>query len=191
MKPRQWRRSSAGPYLRLLPRIKQFRGTWLHRKLGDRLFRSRCGSLSVPALPRDVRLASFCDDAFAFPDVSRSPDRVSDSREYPGGHHLHLDQQPVDDAVLAPGAVQAWKCVDGRTRPKRRPLTCSPFFPEPRCPSGWRLRLRSHFFSDGLSSSLKGWDWFSGRFLKARSEVSGKKTSRNTQEFCLVQQKGA
>ncbi len=38
MKPRQWRRSSAGPYLRHLPRIKHMRGTWLHRKLGDRLF---------------------------------------------------------------------------------------------------------------------------------------------------------
>ena len=38
MKPRQWRRSSVGRYLRHLPRIKHMRGTWLHRKLGDRLF---------------------------------------------------------------------------------------------------------------------------------------------------------
>ena len=38
MKPRQWRRSSIGRYLRHLPRIKHMRGTWLHRKLGDRLF---------------------------------------------------------------------------------------------------------------------------------------------------------
>jgi uncharacterized protein len=38
MKPRQWRRSSLGRYLRHLPRIKHMRGTWLHRKLGDRLF---------------------------------------------------------------------------------------------------------------------------------------------------------
>jgi uncharacterized protein len=38
MKPRQWRRSPAGAYLRHLPRIKHMRGTWLHRKLGDRLF---------------------------------------------------------------------------------------------------------------------------------------------------------
>jgi uncharacterized protein (DUF2062 family) len=38
MKPRQWRRSLLGRYLRHLPRIKHMRGTWLHRKLGDRLF---------------------------------------------------------------------------------------------------------------------------------------------------------
>jgi hypothetical protein len=38
MKPRTWRRSSAVPYLRHLPRIKHIRGTWLHRKLGDCLF---------------------------------------------------------------------------------------------------------------------------------------------------------
>lgn len=38
MNPREWRRSVAGKYLRHLPRIKHIRGTWLHRRLGDRLF---------------------------------------------------------------------------------------------------------------------------------------------------------
>lgn len=38
MKPGQWRRSAAGKYLRHLPRIKHIRGTWLHRRVGDRLF---------------------------------------------------------------------------------------------------------------------------------------------------------
>lgn len=38
MKPQQWRRSSAGRYLRHLPRIKHIRGTWLHRRLGERFF---------------------------------------------------------------------------------------------------------------------------------------------------------
>ena len=38
MTPKHWRRSSAGRYLRHLPRIKHLRGTWLHRKVGDRLF---------------------------------------------------------------------------------------------------------------------------------------------------------
>lgn len=36
MKPQQWRRSSAGRFLRHLPRLKHVRGTWLHRRLGDR-----------------------------------------------------------------------------------------------------------------------------------------------------------
>jgi len=36
--PRRWRRSSVGKYLRHMPRIKNIRGTWLHRRLGDRLF---------------------------------------------------------------------------------------------------------------------------------------------------------
>ena len=38
MKARLWRRSAAGKWLRHLPRIKHVRGTWLHRRLGDRLF---------------------------------------------------------------------------------------------------------------------------------------------------------
>lgn len=38
MKPHLWRRSAAGRWLRHLPRMKHIRGTWLHRKLGDRLF---------------------------------------------------------------------------------------------------------------------------------------------------------
>ena len=41
MKPIHWRRSRLGKYLRLLPRIKHIRGTWLHRRLGDRLFHSQ------------------------------------------------------------------------------------------------------------------------------------------------------
>jgi uncharacterized protein (DUF2062 family) len=38
MKPMHWRRSRFGKYLRHMPRIKTIRGTWLHRRLGDRLF---------------------------------------------------------------------------------------------------------------------------------------------------------
>ena len=40
MKPIHWRRSWFGKYLRLMPRVKHIRGTWLHRRLGDRLFHS-------------------------------------------------------------------------------------------------------------------------------------------------------
>lgn len=40
MKPIQWRRTWLGKYLRLLPRVKNVRGTWLHRRLGDGLFHS-------------------------------------------------------------------------------------------------------------------------------------------------------
>jgi len=38
MKPIHWRRSWFGKYLRHMPRVKNIRGTWLHRRLGDRLF---------------------------------------------------------------------------------------------------------------------------------------------------------
>lgn len=38
MKPIHWRRSWAGKYLRQVPRIKQLRGSLLHRTLGDRFF---------------------------------------------------------------------------------------------------------------------------------------------------------
>lgn len=37
MRPNQWRRSRLGQYLRHLPRPKHIRGTWLHRRLGDKL----------------------------------------------------------------------------------------------------------------------------------------------------------
>ena len=39
MKPIHWRRHRIGKYLRHMPRLKNFRGTWLHRRLGERLFR--------------------------------------------------------------------------------------------------------------------------------------------------------
>jgi hypothetical protein len=39
MNPIHWRRSRLGKYLRHMPRVKHIRGTWLHRRLGDRLFR--------------------------------------------------------------------------------------------------------------------------------------------------------
>lgn len=38
MKPLLWRRSRFGKFLRHMPRVKHIRGTWLHRRLGDRLF---------------------------------------------------------------------------------------------------------------------------------------------------------
>jgi len=38
MKPHLWRRTRLGSFLRHLPRIKHLRGTWLHRRFGDRLF---------------------------------------------------------------------------------------------------------------------------------------------------------
>jgi uncharacterized protein (DUF2062 family) len=41
MKPSQWRRTWAGKYLRHIPRVKQLRGTFLHRAFGDRLFDPR------------------------------------------------------------------------------------------------------------------------------------------------------
>ena len=36
---REWRRGRFGALIRRLPRLKHLRGTWLHRRLGDRLFR--------------------------------------------------------------------------------------------------------------------------------------------------------
>lgn len=38
MRPIHWRRTRFGRYLRHMPRAKHIRGTWLHRRLGDRLF---------------------------------------------------------------------------------------------------------------------------------------------------------
>ena len=38
MKPIHRRRTKLGKYLRHLPRAKHIRGTWLHRRLGERLF---------------------------------------------------------------------------------------------------------------------------------------------------------
>ncbi len=40
MKPILWRRTWLGKYLRHLPRVKHIRGTWLHRRFGDRLLHS-------------------------------------------------------------------------------------------------------------------------------------------------------
>lgn len=41
MKPIHWRRTRVGKYLARIPRIKQLRGTFLHRILGERFFDPR------------------------------------------------------------------------------------------------------------------------------------------------------
>ncbi len=38
MRPRDWRRTRLGQYLRHIPRPKHLRGSWVHRWLGDSLF---------------------------------------------------------------------------------------------------------------------------------------------------------
>lgn len=38
MKPRDWRRTRLGNYLRHIPRPKHLRGSWIHRRLGDSMF---------------------------------------------------------------------------------------------------------------------------------------------------------
>ncbi|MFZ0708887.1 MAG: DUF2062 domain-containing protein [Terrimicrobiaceae bacterium] len=177
MKPRQWRRSSAGPYLRRLPRIKHMRGTWLHRKLGDRLF-----SLELWQ-PERARFASGCAIGVFF---SMMP----------------LPFQMLAAALVAffvraniPSAITCtWVS---------NPLT-TPFFllaqyelgslTLRRAPVGEPptdvLSLLSHaplpLVIGGLLSgavlslvayplALKGWDWFGGRFLQPRPGGFGKK----------------
>lgn len=59
MKPIQWRRSWAGKYLRRLPRIKQLRGTLLHRMLGDRLFDPRLWNWSRHGIALGLAIGAF------------------------------------------------------------------------------------------------------------------------------------
>lgn len=59
MKPNQWRRGRFGRYLRHMPRIKNIRGTWLHRRLGDRLFASELWQPSRRRLAAGLAVGAF------------------------------------------------------------------------------------------------------------------------------------
>jgi len=59
IKPIHWRRTGIGKYLRHLPRPKQIRGTWLHRKLGDRIFAQELWQPTRQRFAAGVALGAF------------------------------------------------------------------------------------------------------------------------------------
>lgn len=59
MKPHEWRRSKAGAYLRHLPRLKHVKGTWLHRRFGDRIFGPELWQPNRDRVARGVAVGAF------------------------------------------------------------------------------------------------------------------------------------
>ncbi|MDR1451286.1 MAG: DUF2062 domain-containing protein [Helicobacteraceae bacterium] len=57
--PKVWRRTPIGKYLRLIPRKKQLKGTWLHRKLGDKLLRTEYWEPSIESISKGFAIGSF------------------------------------------------------------------------------------------------------------------------------------
>lgn len=54
-----WRRARAGKYLRHLPRLKRIRGSWLHRKIGDRLVDSALWQPGRDTVARGLAIGAF------------------------------------------------------------------------------------------------------------------------------------
>jgi hypothetical protein len=59
LKPHLWRRTYAGKYLRHMPRLKQMRGSWLHRRIGDRLLDSRLWQPGREQVARGLAIGTF------------------------------------------------------------------------------------------------------------------------------------
>lgn len=59
IKPHVWRRSPAGKYLRHIPRLKQVKGSWLHRRLGDRFIHSDLWEPHREALAKGFAIGCF------------------------------------------------------------------------------------------------------------------------------------
>ena len=177
MKPRQWRRSSAGPYLRLLPRIKQFRGTWLHRKLGDRLF-----SLEMWQ-PERARFASGCAIGVFFAMMPLPFQMLAAALiayltrvNIPAAIACTWISNPLTTPFLLLAQYKLGNVLIGGTPAEEPTADVLAFLSRAPLPL-----LVGAFVSGAIFSltvyplALKGWDWFSGRFLKGRSEESRKK----------------
>jgi uncharacterized protein (DUF2062 family) len=57
--PNIWRRTPIGKWLRHIPRKKQLSGTWLHKKLGDKLLKSEYWEPSKESIAKGFAIGSF------------------------------------------------------------------------------------------------------------------------------------
>ncbi|MDR2151627.1 MAG: DUF2062 domain-containing protein [Helicobacteraceae bacterium] len=57
--PSIWRRTPIGKWLRAIPRKKQLQGTWLHKKLGDKLLRTEYWEPSKESISKGFAIGSF------------------------------------------------------------------------------------------------------------------------------------
>jgi uncharacterized protein (DUF2062 family) len=188
MKPRQWRRSSAGAYLRHLPRIKHMRGTWLHRKLGDRLFAFEMWQ------PERARFASGCAIGVFFSMMPLPFQMLAAALiaylarvSIPAAIASTWISNPLTTPLFLLAQYKLGSVLIGRTptdEPTVEVLALLSRAPLP--------LLVGAFLSGAVLSlatyplALKGWDWFSGRFLQPRSSAIRKKTCRKNQKSTLV-----
>ncbi|MDR2033878.1 MAG: DUF2062 domain-containing protein [Helicobacteraceae bacterium] len=57
--PKIWRRTPIGKWLRLIPRQKQLRNSWLHKKLGDKFLRSEYWEPSRKTIAKGFAIGGF------------------------------------------------------------------------------------------------------------------------------------
>ena len=177
MKPRQWRRSSAGAYLRHLPRIKQMRGTWLHRKLGDRLFSREMWQ------PERARFAAGCAIGVFFSMMPLPFQMLAAALiaylarvSIPAAIACTWFSNPLTTPLFLLAQYKLGSVLIGQTptdEPTVDVLALLSRFPLP--------LLVGSFVSGAILSlaayplALKGWDRFKGRFLQPRSGLARKK----------------
>ena len=180
MKPRQWRRSSAGPYLRYLPRIKHMRGTWLHRKLGERLF-----SLEMWQ-PERARFASGCAIGVFFAMMPLPFQMLAAALiaylarvNIPAALACTWISNPLTTPLLLLAQYKLGNVLIRGTPADQPPVDMLALLSRAPLPL-----LVGAFVSGAILSltvyplALRGWDWFSGRLLKARPRVSEKPPAR-------------
>ncbi|HEY5743308.1 MAG TPA: DUF2062 domain-containing protein [Terrimicrobiaceae bacterium] len=178
MKPHQWRRSSAGRYLRHLPRIKHMRGTWLHRKLGDRLFAAEMWQ------PERVRFASACAIGVFFSMMPVPFQMLAAALiaylarvNIPAAIACTWLSNPFTTPIILLTQYKVGLLVVRGT--EHHETTGDVLEVLARAP----LPLLAGAFIFGAILSLAtyplalaGWDWFTGRFLRASRTARGKKS---------------
>ncbi len=178
MKPRQWRRSPAGAYLRHLPRIKHMRGTWLHRKLGERLFSPEMWQ------PERARFASGCAIGVFFAMMPLPIQMLAAAlvaylarANIPAAIATTWISNPLTTPIFLLAQYELGSLLIGR-KPSDEP-------------AGDMLELLSRaplpllvgaFFTAAVLAlvayplALKSWDWFGRRFLKPATSGTGNKS---------------
>ncbi|HEY5704278.1 MAG TPA: DUF2062 domain-containing protein [Terrimicrobiaceae bacterium] len=188
MKPRQWRRSSVGAYLRYLPRIKHMRGTWLHRKLGDRLFSHEMWQ------PERARFAAGCAIGVFF-SMMPMPFQMLGAAliaflarvNIPAAIACTWISNPLTTAPFLLAQYKLGSLIIGQAPANEPPVDVLALLSRAPLPLLVGALVSGIIFSFGTYPlALKGWDWFKERFLQPRCEPGRKKISCKNQKSSLV-----
>ena len=182
MKPHQWRRGPAGRYLRHLPRIKHLRGSWLHRKLGERFFAHEMWQPDRPRFAAGCAIGVFFSMMpFPFQMLAAALIAYLIRVNIPVSIASTWVSNPLTTPFILLGQYELGCALMGRTPVSEPGVDMLKLLSQAPLPL-----LIGALITGAVSSlaacflALKGWDWFVGRHLKPRTLEGGKKPPATT-----------